>query len=101
MKVIFKLFMQFVVWIANFFLAPINALVVNFVPDLTEKINLLESIVNRFFTPTLSWFFNLLPPHTKSIVIFYLGLLIVLFTITIGVHAVLKVIHLIKNIKFW
>lgn len=101
MGIIFTLLMKFIVSIVNFILLPINALVVNALPNFTDKINYFESLVGRFVSPTLAWFFNTLPPYTKSFIIFYLELLIILYTITIGVHLVLKVIHIIKNIKIW
>lgn len=101
MGIIFTLLMKFIVTIVNFILLPINALVVNALPSFTDKINYFESLVGRFVSPTLSWFFNILPPYSRSLIIFYLELLVILYTITIGIHLVLKVIHLIRNIKIW
>ena len=82
MGVIFKLLMKFIVAIANFFLAPINLLVVNVFPDFTDKINYFESAMNRLFTPLLSWFFNLLPSYTRSFVLFYILMLVSLYTVS-------------------
>lgn len=101
MGIIFTLLMKFIVAIANFFLTPVNALCVNLLPDLTDKINHFESLVNQFITPGLSWFFSILPPYTRSTILLYLDLLIIFFTATLSLHAILKVVHWIQNIKIW
>lgn len=101
MGVIFKLLMKFITVIANFFLAPINALVVNVFPDLTDKLNYFESAMNRLFTPLLSWFFHLLPPYARSFILFYILILVVLYTTSLAIHVVLKVIKIIQNVKIW
>lgn len=101
MGIIFVLLMKFITAIANFFLAPINAIVVNLFPDFTDMINHFESLVNTYITPGLSWFFHILPPHTQSIILFYIDLLILLYTAVLSIHVVLKVIHILKNVKVW
>lgn len=101
MGVIFTLLMKFIVSITNLFLLPINTIVVNLFPDFTDKINYFESLVGRYVVPLLSWFFQILPPNTRSLILFYLGTLILLYTATLAVHGIIKVIELIKNIKVW
>lgn len=101
MGIIFVLLMKFITAIANFFLAPINAIVVNLFPDFTDMINHFESLVNTYITPGLSWFFHILPPHTQTIILFYIDLLILLYTAVLSIHVVLKIIHIIRNVKIW
>lgn len=101
MGILFTLLMKFIVSITNFILLPINALVVNFFPDFTDKINYFESMVGRYVVPLLSWFFQILPPNTRSLIQFYLVILVLLYTGSLVVHAALKIIALIKNVKIW
>ena len=87
--------------IADLILSPINVLVVNLVPDLSAKISAFNSALNNVIGPTLGYFSHLLPPYTRTLIIFYLGFLITYYTIVISVHAILKVIEIIKAIKIW
>ena len=100
-KAIFKVFLKFIKSIVDIFLTPINLLVVNLFPDLSSLINTFNSTVSNVIGSTLGWFAHLLPPTTKSIVLLYLAILVAYYTITITVHGIIKVIHIIKQLKIW
>lgn len=99
-KAIFNVLFKIIVSITNMFLAPINALVVNFVPDLSSYISKFNSLVLEFGSK-LSYFSSMLPPTTKSILTIYLSFLIVYYTISITAHGIIKVIEIIKAVKIW
>lgn len=102
MKVLFKLLMQFMVSITNFFLYPVNQAISSAFPDFNDLINRFDSILGYLFRSNkLSYFFNILPPITKNVVLFYLGLLIAFYSISFIVHGIIKVIEIIKNVKIW
>lgn len=101
MKVIFSLLMKFIVSITNFFLYPINTIVSNNFPQFNDLINKFNSALGQLFTPLLRYFFNILPPNTRVVVAFYLALLIIFYTISASIHAIIKVIEIIKNVKVW
>ena len=100
-KAIFTVLLKFIKSIVNIFLAPINALVVNFFPDLSSLLSTFNSAVSRIIGGNLAFFSHLLPPMTRTFILLYLGLLISYYTITISVHLVLKIINIIRRVKIW
>lgn len=100
-KIIFKVLLKFIKSVVNIIMTPINLLIVNLFPDLSSLVSNFNQIVGTYVGNGLSWFAHLLPPMTKNLIILYLGILISYYTITISVHAVIKVIHIIKKIKIW
>lgn len=100
-KAIFKVLLKFIKSVANAILLPVNALVVNLVPDVAEKISTFNNTISTIFGSSMGYISNFIPPYTKTLIIFYLGFLITYYTIVISVHAILKVIEIIKAIKVW
>lgn len=100
-KAIFTVFLKFIKSIVDIFLFPINALVVNFFPDLSILISSFNNAVTSILGNGLGFFSHLLPPVTRGLIVFYLTLLIGYYTISISVHLVLKVIFIIKKVKIW
>ena len=100
-KAIFKVLLKFIKSVVDLILSPINLLVVNLFPNLSNLLNTFNSSVSSVLGSSLGWFAHLLPPTTKSIVLFYLGILISYYTVTVTVHGIIKVIHIIKQIKIW
>lgn len=100
-KAIFKVLLKFIKGVADLILQPINLLVVNLVPDLSNLISTFNSAVNQIIGGNLAFFAHLLPPTTRGLIAFYLGFLITYYTIVISAHAILKVINIIKAIKIW
>lgn len=102
MKVIFTLFMQFMVSITNFFLYPVNQAISTAFPDFNNLINEFDRYLGYLFRGNyLTYFFNILPPTTKSVLLFYLTCLVVYYTLSFVVHGIVKVIEIIKNVKIW
>lgn len=98
---IFSVFFKIIVGLVNIVLAPINALVVNLVPDLSNALNTFNSAMIYAFGDGFTYLFSIMPPITRSVIILYLGFLITYYTITISAHAILKVYSIIKQIKIW
>lgn len=98
-KAIFKVLLKFIKSIADIILAPINLLVVNLIPDVSNMISVFNAGVERVIGTNLAFFSHMLPPTTRTLILLYLGFLITYYTITITAHGVLKVINIIKAIK--
>ena len=96
-EVIFKLIKV----ITNVLLLPINALVVSVLPDFSDSVNNFNVLVNEYIGGGLAYFSSILPPLTRSTIIFYLSLLVILYTTTLTIHLTLKIFKIIKAIKFW
>lgn len=100
-KAIFTVLLKFIKAVADVILSPINALVVNLVPDLSNLISSFNAGVTQVIGPNLAFFGAMLPPNTRTLILFYLGFLVAYYSISIGIHAILKILHIIQRIKVW
>lgn len=100
-KAIFNVFFKVIKSIVDIFMLPINALVVNLFPDLSNILTVFNSSLTKVVGPTLGWFAHLLPPTARVLILLWLSILIGYYTITYSVHLIIKVIHIIKKLKIW
>lgn len=100
-KALFKVLLKLIKSIVDIILTPINLLISSLFPSFSSMISTFNSAVSNYVGSGLAWFSHLLPPGVRSLIILYLGFLIAYYTITISVHAIIKVIHVIKAIKIW
>ena len=100
-KAIFEVLFSVIVSITNMFLFPINALLVNFFPDMTNYINSFNTNITLYIGSNLAYFSSMLPPTTRGLIVFYLTFLVSYYTISFSIHGILKVIRIIKAIKVW
>ena len=100
-KGIFNTFFKIIGSIVTAILTPVNALVNGAFPDFSLMVNKFTASINTFLGSSLAYFFNILPPTTRTVVQTYLALLVVYYTISISLHAILKVYTVIRNIKIW
>lgn len=100
-KAIFKVFFSIINGIVSVILSPVNTLVSGVFPDFSNMVNTFNSVVNTYIGGGVTWFFAILPPGTRSVVLIYLSFLVGYYTVSISLHAILKVYTIIKNIKFW
>lgn len=84
---------QIVVW-------PVNAIIVNALPDLTTQINQVSSGINTLFNG-MGWSLGLLPPGILGVLIFILTVEIAKHTIYLSTHTLIKVWNVFQKIKFW
>lgn len=100
-KIIFKVLFNIMKTLAQGLLLPINAIVANAFPSFSELISTFNYVLNNYLGRGLSYFFNILPVHTRHLILLYLTILITYYTISFTVHAILKVFTILKNIKVW
>lgn len=101
MKYFFDALLNFLVTLANIFLAPVNTILTTYFPNISSLITSFTSAVNNYLGNGISYFFSILPTNTKTLVLLYLTILIAFYTISFLVHAVIKVIEIIKAVKIW
>lgn len=82
-------------------LTPINLLIENLFPSMSNAISTFNTFVTRYVGGTLAYFFSLLPPIFR-------GLLVTWFTFVIAYYGVIytylgikKLWEVIQRIKFW
>lgn len=100
-KALFNVLFSVISGLANVILAPVNLLVAGLVPDTARLINTFTTAVNTFIGDGLNYFFSMLPPNCKTFILLYLTFLVAYYSISISVHAILKVYKIIQNIKIW
>lgn len=100
-KAIFNVFFKIIQTVLNIVLLPVNALVVNLVPDFSAMISTFNNNVANYIGNGLGYFAYLLPPTTRNLISIYLLFLTAYYTITISAHAIIKIFAIIKRIKFW
>lgn len=99
-QAIFNVLFGVIVGLANIFLAPINAIVSTFIPDLSSAINSFTSGLN-LVSSLFSYFSYLVPPNTRALIVLYLTFLISYYTISFSVHAIIRIVEIIKKVKVW
>lgn len=100
-KALFSVLFKVIKAIANVILAPINLLVVNLLPNFSSLITTFNNAVSTFINNGVMFFFNILPPNARTLVILWLTFLVSYYSISLSIHFVLKVYKLIKQIKIW
>lgn len=87
--------------VINIFLLPINALFENIFPDMTSAISTFNNFINTYVGGTLSYFFSILPPIFRSLLVIWFTFVIAYYTIYFTYTGVIKVWGIIQKIKFW
>lgn len=100
-RAIFNVFFKIISSIVSLVLYPVNQLISGIFPDFSNMISTFNYVLDNYLGDGLAYFFNILPPTCRGIVLLYLGLLVSYYTVSISLHAILKVYTVIKNIKFW
>lgn len=101
MAIFFKTLFSVISSVANVFLYPVNTVVSTSFPSFATQLTNFRLLVLKYLGQPIAYFFNILPPNTKQVILFYIACLGACYTITLGVHAVVKIIELIKNVKIW
>lgn len=99
-KALFNIIFNLLATLVQLVCFPLNTIIDNLLPDLTDKISYLTSKFPIVFQ-NLAWFVNILPSYTRSIFLFSLNVVIVKYTIYMSIHAVIKVWNLFQKLKFW
>ena len=82
-------------------LLPVNALIKNIFPDMSNAINTFTTFVNTYIGGTLGYFFSILPPISRSIIILWFTFLITYYGVVWSYSLIVKIWNVIQKIKFW
>lgn len=88
-------------WVVNLILTPINSLVNALFPDMSGAISNFNNMVNNYIGGSLSWFANLIPPITKSMILLGITFLIAYYGAIWSYTLVIKLYNVIQKVKFW
>lgn len=95
---LFTFILSLIAKIVGLILSPLTTAISALLPDLSTYVAKIVSFINTMLY-MVGWFFNLLPPTTKSVILLYLSLLLVFFT-AYAIYIVVEFsIYLITKIK--
>lgn len=87
--------------IVNFVLTPINLLVSNLFPDVSQYIAIFNNFVNTRIGTGFGYFFSILPPFTKGLIIIWLSFCVVYYPVYYTYIGIVKLYNVIQRIKLW
>lgn len=100
-KALLNGFLKMLISVVNLFLTPINLLFENLFPSMTSAINQFNTFVNTYVGGTLSYFFSILPPIFRGLLVTWLTFVVGYYTIHFTYTTAIKVWGIIQKIKFW
>lgn len=91
--------------VIQFLFFPIDALFSTFFSGFSDNIEVavsnINNFINNFVTMPLSWFFNILPPLTRTAIIIYITFLLSYYVFAFGYRTIKVAINLFQKVKFW
>lgn len=99
-QAIFKFLLNILATLVQVVVWPINQIIVNALPDLSDKITQVTNGFNTLFSG-ISWGLGMLPNSVLVVLVFIVSIEIVKHTIFIGTRSLQKVWTLLQKIKFW
>lgn len=93
-------FLNIIGTLVQIILLPINAIFIQFMPDLTSKITEVSNGISSLFSG-FSWAIGLIPPSLIATLQFILVIEICKHTIWANSKSIVKIWNLLTKIKFW
>lgn len=99
-KALFNIILNMIASVIQIIVWPINQIIVNTMPDVSDKILLVTNTLNTVFD-AITWGLGLLPPFVIETLLFILTIEIAKHTIFLSTHVLIKVWNVFQKIKFW
>lgn len=93
--------LKIILKLLGIFLTPIDALIGNIFPDMASAIQTFNNFVNNTLGNNLVFFFHLLPPIFRGLLVIWFTFVVAYYTIYYTYLAIIKVLDIIQKIKFW
>lgn len=87
--------------VLNILLLPVNALLENLFPDMSNSISIFNSFVSQYVGGSLSYFFSILPPTFRGLLVVWFTFVISYYTIRFTYLGIIKLFKIIQKVKFW
>ena len=100
-KILFNVLFGVITSIVNIVMTPINLLVSNFIPNFSSMIATFNYVLENYIGNGIAYFFSMVPPMTKNVMLTFISFYISYYTVSIAVHGIIKVYAIIKKIKIW
>mgnify|MGYP007002427395 CR=1 FL=1 len=99
-KALFNIILNMIASVIQIIVWPINQVIVNTMPDLSDKILLVTNTFNSVFD-AITWGLGLLPSILVETLLFIITIEIAKHTIFKSTHMLVKVWNVFQKIKFW
>lgn len=99
-KALFNIIINLLATLIQIVLYPINAIISNALPVLSDKILQVSSVISTMFN-SISWALGLVPSSIITTLIFIFTVEIAKHTIRLSTHTLIKVWNLFQKLKFW
>lgn len=93
--------LNLIISILDIVLIPINALFTNLFPDVSSMISTFNTFVNQYVGGGLSYFFSILPPVFRGLLITFITFVIAYYGVYYTYVGIKKIFDIIQKIKFW
>lgn len=100
-KAILKGILKMILSLLNIFLLPVNALIENIFPDMSNAIQTFTNFINNIIGNNLSYFFSMFPPTFKTLLFTWFTFVVAYYSIYYTYRAIIKIWDVIQKIKFW
>lgn len=99
-KALFNIIINMLATIIQIIVWPVNQIITNALPDLSDKITSVTNVFNTVFN-SINWAVSILPDVVIESLLFILSVEIVMLAIHKSTHALTMVWNVLQKIKFW
>jgi hypothetical protein len=99
-KALFNIIINMIASVIQIIVWPINQIIVNVMPDVSDKILVVTNTLNTVFD-AITWGLGLLPSFLVETLLFIVTIEIAKHTIFTSTHMLIKVWNVFQKIKFW
>lgn len=99
-KALFTIILNMIATVIQIVVWPVNAVITNALPDLSNKILQVTNVLNTAFD-SMTWALGIIPSSVVETLLFIIVVEIAKHTIYISTHTLIKVWNLFQKIKFW
>lgn len=99
-KALFNIIINMIASVIQIIVWPINQIIVNVMPDVSDKILVVTNTLNTVFD-AITWGLGLLPSFLVESLLFIVTIEIAKHTIFTSTHMLIKVWNVFQKIKFW
>lgn len=99
-KALFNIIINMLATVIQIIVWPVNQIITNALPDLSDKINSVTTVFNSVFN-SINWAVSILPDVVIESLLFILSVEIVMLAIHKSTHALTMVWNVLQKIKFW
>lgn len=99
-KALFNIIINMIGSVIQIIVWPINQIIVNTMPDLSDKVLVVTNTLNTVFD-AITWGLGLLPSFLVETLLFIVTIEIAKHTIFLSTHVLIKVWNVFQKIKFW